>query len=68
MILYGKWFIKRCQFVQFSIGERNVPKRYVILKDRNGRRILDEILLSLDMMEPYISSIQSCHCGSDIYM
>ena len=35
------------------------PVIYVILKDRNGRLILDESLSYLDMIEPHISSI-SC--------
>ena len=52
--------------MQLRIGERNVPKRDVILKDRNGRFIMNENLSILDMMEPHISSIQQFQCGSNI--
>ena len=57
--------------MQFSIGDRNVgPKYYlpgyVILKGQNRRLILHENLVFLDMMEPYISSIQWYQCGSNI--
>ena len=40
---------------------------YVILKDKNGRFILDENLSCLGMIPPRISCIQQCQCGSNIY-
>ena len=53
--------------MQLRKGEKNVvSNRYVILKGQNGGLILNENCSFWDMVEPRISSIEQCQCGSNI--